>query len=712
MNPRFCQISIVVLFWIIFLPVSSRGAEGGFNYPAYLSANADLPVNWGKTESMNHYIQFGYWEKRAVSFNIAEYLNANPDLPRNWSYVEGLTHYNFFGKNENRLLAFDSREYLSLYSDLPQEWTYEQAYNHFINYGRKEGRIASFDEISYLELYLDIPRSWEQAATFLHYITFGQSEGRVYDPYDEVAFSATDPPPSGSYALLAWNDLGMHCMDGTDYAVFSILPPYNNLHAQLIHRDATDNRLVTAGVTITYEATPYPDGSINTSSVTPTNFWDYVASLYEPLFGPIHGLDFGLMGNPTQSYTPAAMSFNDTFEWWEAEGIPTDPFDDDGARNFYPQVKVIARDPSGHVLAETTTVLPVSDEMDCRTCHASGGSDAARPAAGWVNLSNSDKNYKFNILKRHDDKHAISAYLDALAQKGYVYKSSLYETSLGGTPVLCSACHASNALPGTGVGSLAPFTTSIHGLHAAVLDPVTQQRLDDSDNRTACYRCHPGSDTQCLRDPMGVALNPDGTSQMSCQSCHGSMSNVGAAGRIGWLAEPTCQSCHSNGQRLIVTQSGSQDTRFATNPDTPMPGTSLFRFSKGHGGLQCEACHGATHAIYPSTEPGDNYQSLALQGHTGTIAECSVCHSPVPETASGGPHGLHTVGQSWVSMHEEIAEHGSSQCAPCHGNTFRGGLISQTSMSRNFQIEDGRISFAAGHAVSCYDCHNGPNGGD
>jgi hypothetical protein len=463
---------------------------------------------------------------------------------------------------------------------------------------------------------------------------------------------------------------------------------------------------------VTYEATAYPDGSINTSSATPTNFWEFVAALYEPLFGQVQGVNFGLKGNPTQGYTPAAMSLNNTFGWWEAEGIPTDPSNDDGTKDFYPLVKAVATDLAGNVLASITTVLPVSDEMDCRACHASGGSDPARPAAGWVNHPNSDKDYKFNILRRHDDKHVIGAYLGDLAQKGYIYMSSLYETSLGGTPVLCSACHSSNALPGTGVGPIAPFTASIHGLHAGVLDPATQQRLDNIDNRTACYRCHPGSETQCLRDPMGVAVKPDGTSQMSCQSCHGGMSDVGTEGRMGWLAEPNCQSCHSNGQRLIETQSGSQDTRFATNPDTPMPGTSLFRFSKGHGGLQCEACHGATHGIYPSAEPGDNYQSIALQGHTGTIAECNVCHSPVPDTANKGPHGLHTVGQRWVSRHQDVAENGSSQCAPCHGNTFRGGLISRTSMSRTFQIEDGSITFTTGHSISCYDCHNGPNGED
>ena len=35
------------------------------------------------------------------------------------------------------------------------------------------------------------------------------------------------------YAIVGWNNLGMHCMDG-DYSVFSLLPPYNTIHAQLV----------------------------------------------------------------------------------------------------------------------------------------------------------------------------------------------------------------------------------------------------------------------------------------------------------------------------------------------------------------------------------------------------------------------------------------------------------------------------------------------
>ena len=55
--------------------------------------------------------------------------------------------------------------------------------------------------------------------------------------------------------ILGWNNLGMHCMD-SDYSVFTILPPYNTIEAQLI----VGGKLVTngAGYTVTYQAVADP----------------------------------------------------------------------------------------------------------------------------------------------------------------------------------------------------------------------------------------------------------------------------------------------------------------------------------------------------------------------------------------------------------------------------------------------------------------------
>ncbi len=41
-----------------------------------------------------------------------------------------------------------------------------------------------------------------------------------------------------AYKILATNDLGMHCVDA-DFSVFSILPPYNVVNAQVIRTDST-----------------------------------------------------------------------------------------------------------------------------------------------------------------------------------------------------------------------------------------------------------------------------------------------------------------------------------------------------------------------------------------------------------------------------------------------------------------------------------------
>ena len=145
--------------------------------------------------------------------------------------------------------------------------------------------------------------------------------------------------------------------------------------------------------------------------------------------------------------------------------------------------------------------------------------------------------------------------------------------------------------------------------------------------------------------------------------------------------------------------------QFATNPDTPAQGISLYRFSRGHGNLQCEACHGSTHAIYPA-HTADNLLSKGIQGHIGTIGECSACHENVPNTTNGGPHGMHPVGSTWVSRHGDIAENSASQCTKCHGSDYRGTPLSKMFTDR---VMIGK-SFKKGHKVSCYDCHNGPSG--
>ncbi len=515
------------------------------------------------------------------------------------------------------------------------------------------------------------------------------------------------PTNTSKYMLTAWNDLGMHCMDGNDFSVFSVLPPYNNIHAQLKDKNG---KIITSGVTVTYEASMGTDGKWNTKTSTKTNFWTFVGDL----FGATLNDNIGLTGNPMMSKTPASMKFNATHQWWEAEGIPISAYNDDGTKNYYPLAKIVAKDTAGNILANVETVLPISDEMDCKKCHASTSGNDAKPTSGWVSNANAEKDYKLNILRLHDQKHptAVSDNTVALATKGYTYDvGGLEATVNGGVAILCTACHKSNALPGVGI-ALKSFTQAIHSRHANVTDPATNMKLNDSLNRSACYSCHPGANTKCLRGAMGDAKDANGVSAMQCQSCHGNMSAVGSANREGWLNEPNCQACHHNGKQELSaidpatkTLRSVVDSKFATTPNTPAVGFSLYRFSKGHGGLQCEACHGSTHAIYPA-HTADNKLSMKIQGHTGTLSECSACHTTVPTTTTGGPHGMHPVGASWVQNHRSVAKSNASQCTACHGANYRGSVLSKVWVDRTSI----GAKFTKGHQVSCYDCHNGPNG--
>jgi hypothetical protein len=520
--------------------------------------------------------------------------------------------------------------------------------------------------------------------------------------------------PSEGFKVVGRNDLGMHCVDGTDYSVFSILPPYNNLRVHLIDKEG---KLVRdpSKVRVTYLSVKDPSGSINTSSIGKTNFWQYA----QALFGVVLKPDVGLAGQamPGGSNTPQPMKFDPATNEFYAEGIPITPYPDiGGAKNYYPLMRVVVRSNGGTMLASSDIVLPVSDEMDCKLCHASGVASGAMPPGGWVWDASAQRDFKRNILKLHDASRDPVRWPNLLAAVGYK-REGLLATSDSGTPVLCARCHKSNALPGTGYGTLRQLTTVIHAAHANVLDPITNTPMDAIGNRASCYRCHPGSETKCLRGAMGNALASDGTVLMQCQSCHGNMAAVGAFARQGWLDEPSCENCHTgnalrnSGQIRYTSVFSSEglfrepaDRQFAEEP------AKLYRLSKGHGGLNCETCHGPTHAEYPSSHANDNLQIVKLQGHDGTLAECTACHKQMPETVTGGPHGLHPVGQYWVNKHEGAAERGVTSCQVCHGPDYRGTVLSAALAPRTFKTEWGTRIFAKGAPIGCYNCHNGPRG--
>ena len=332
----------------------------------------------------------------------------------------------------------------------------------------------------------------------------------------------TNSVGNSNYVIIGWNDLGMHCYD-RDYSTSAVLPPYNNLWAQVIER-GDPPQVVTNGIKVEYG---FPD---NNDSTSKTNFWQYAQKLFGQNLAPNIGLaGKGLFGE----MDPAGDHF-------VADGVPLTEFSDSNPTvpDYYQMARLIAKDSFGNVLATTDFVAPVSSEMRCDTCH---------------NVPNTT-NFRMNILLKHDELESTS--LAAQAQ--------------GGNPVLCSSCHADPALGTPGVPGVKTLSAAMHGRH--------------QDKTNNCYSCHPGPATKCLRDVMSVEegmtctdCHQGGMAALAsttrtpwvdlprCGNCHDSQfaENSGTLYKLstghGGLY---CESCH-NSTHAILKSREEKDNRQA-----------------------------------------------------------------------------------------------------------------------------------------------------
>lgn len=362
--------------------------------------------------------------------------------------------------------------------------------------------------------------------------------------YAGWSLSAPTAPPQATpnpLVVLGYNDLGMHCMN-QDFSEICILPPFNTLRATIIQR-GEDPRILKSGVGVAYSIPG------NTNSSKKTNFWRYAPAL----FGVNLPANIGLAG-----YGMTGMMAIQPEGDWGATGIPITPLTDSMHLDPY-QLATIRASYNGK-FGVTQAVVPVSWEINCNACHNTPGLSVAT-----------------DILRKHDQMHGTTL----VKQK----------------PVLCAKCHADPALGAAGQPGVSTMSHAMHGAHA--------NRMGNMTAEAKCYSCHPGPQTQCLRDVHK-------SNGMNCVSCHGDMADVAKPTRKPWVDEPRCGSCHN-----------------VPGHEYEQPG-KLYRDSIGHNGVKCIACHGSPHAVGPSSNPRDNVQPIAYQGVAGTIKKCTVCHTQTP----------------------------------------------------------------------------------
>ncbi len=439
---------------------------------------------------------------------------------------------------------------------------------------------------------------------------------------DAKELPVTIPPfdkEKDEYVLLAWNNLGMHCISDSD-PFWILLPPANDLYAQLVKRGDSPE-IITEGVEISYqvqEGFEYPEKQVQ--------FWNYADKLLGANLAPGVGVG-GLK-------VSGLMNLEEDHAAFTAPFIPVVPYPEDGSFNPFPIFTITAKDKeTGEILMTTKTVAPTSTEMGCKNCH--GGGWRVASVAGFTDETSLD------VLAAHDKNSG----------------TNLVERATNGEPMLCQSCHADPVLGTKGDPELLNFPAAIHGWHANF--------LTDREGMDACVACHPSrpdGPTQCFRSHHSEF--------MDCTSCHGTMEDhslsllkheleagkKGAARlmenlqarvvdsvedinpRIPWMNEPDCLNCHED------FDMGSTTDAFNT---WTAGGDELFRNRHDQmEAMMCAACHSSPHAVYPATlnklgENRDSIQPLQYQGNDRPIGnDCTVCHTVQPDFEGHHPNSL------------------------------------------------------------------------
>ena len=396
-----------------------------------------------------------------------------------------------------------------------------------------------------------------------------------------------DGGQQGDYVVLAWNDLGMHCLNPT-YDKLVILPPYNTVVAQVVRR-GNPPQILTAGITVDYRVLN------NTSSYGKRSygqFWDNAV----PLFGGIFGFasldhDVGLLGNGLSG--TMARSGN----LFTAVGIPVVPVNDGGTWNPYQVGVITVKNDAGATLIETQATIPTSDEMHCDRCH---GAEAFT-----------------DILAKHDAENETDL--------------------LGSTPVLCADCHGDPALGLAGEGSSGVYLSeAVHGFHA--------------DKDATCYDCHPGPVTACSRSiehtsSDGNCVTCHGTmaevansiesgrvpwaGEPACADCHGAVTGVATANVLYRNAAGhggvSCPACHGSPHAMIPTSQAAD-------------GYQALQYQNFGGTVKTIGSCGVCHSNSRGEGAGGEFGGVHGGANPERRNACHVCHTVVPTTANLWPH--------------------------------------------------------------------------
>ena len=267
--------------------------------------------------------------------------------------------------------------------------------------------------------------------------------------------------------------------------------------------------------------------------------------------------------------------------------------------------------------------------------------------------------------------------------------------------MLCQDCHGDMAQVGNDfTRNVSPSNPAAFELGGDFYTNADQPRVPWA-NEPGCGSCHTG-------DAMNNLAGMPGTVTNGVDS-NGNPDNIRLF-QAYLSGDPKATPIVPGNKRFAENVIEANNPAVSGGNDPRIGNPMLYRVSTGHQGIFCEACHGSTHGIWPNKHDGanDNVAANQLQGHKGTIVECSTCHTGSLGNTLGGPHGMHPVGDTSFSNggHESLAERDKDACRACHGRNGEGTVLSRAAADRSLSNEGRTINIAKGEMVNCTHCHS------
>lgn len=437
--------------------------------------------------------------------------------------------------------------------------------------------------------------------------------------------------------------------------------------------------------------------------------------------------------------------------------------------------KGVQRDANGKV--------EVDAPVRCIGCHSSGmASEASNFNEGWWAQDNFntesaayDPLYSVAMHRFHGELQWNDAKTDILRDADGRFIRWDWKTKGRNTRTLFPSVDAN--------GKALPMEQNCLQCHAGHREPQFRDRMYTAGQ--TCFDCHGDMLAVGEAFPKNYPSNKAklGSTDLNdyritwfdepdCASCHTGNANTGRDGKNGFFSAGVMKRAFDDedlsATPRAVDRNNPDTARFSAAPlqnfQTSIPisltdwdaATDQFTYKDGllnvdtplyrsgrdaHGNVPCAACHGSSHGIWPIRNPNanDNVTALQLQGHTGPIAECSVCHSSdaftqsasldggrfsgLPENSGilGGPHNMHPINDpNWWKItssnipggwHTRVStvpgRQGEDQCAACHGEDHKGTRLSKAAVDRVFVLNSGKkVKINAGEPVSCGACHS------